>query len=294
MRICAFSDLHAILPALRALQAAIKDEALDACWFLGDAVGYGTRPEQVLSALAEWLPTFKSHVWLRGNHDDGLFGLRSGHAYHFTDMQTPSNHWFKFVAMKILMDHHAKLAQNPLPKHFENLKPTCDIGDGIYLAHGTYSDNDEHALWEYATNSHEKVQGQFAGLPSGARLLAVGHYHVPSLYQKLATGVEEIPIRFGETHVFEGISERPILMNVGSVSLPRVVAGKRNCPTYVILELDHAQDRACVSFRRLTFSTETLIGIAGEVDQTIPGIDAAVLAPLRQVNECAKKGEDHA
>ena len=50
MRVAVISDIHANLPALDAVLAAIEAEPPDEIWCLGDIVGYGPQPNEVLRA----------------------------------------------------------------------------------------------------------------------------------------------------------------------------------------------------------------------------------------------------
>jgi predicted phosphodiesterase len=65
MRILIFSDLHANLEALRALQSAERQP--DALLFLGDAVGYGPDP----AACVAWLRGNITYA-VQGNHDHAI------------------------------------------------------------------------------------------------------------------------------------------------------------------------------------------------------------------------------
>jgi len=62
MRIAVLSDIHANLPALEAVLAALGP--VDAVWHLGDVVGYGPHPDEVVARLREL-----GAVGVRGNHD---------------------------------------------------------------------------------------------------------------------------------------------------------------------------------------------------------------------------------
>lgn len=62
MRILIFSDLHANLEALLALQQA--EQRPDSIFFLGDAVGYGPDP----LACTMWLKQ-NAYAWVQGDHD---------------------------------------------------------------------------------------------------------------------------------------------------------------------------------------------------------------------------------
>ncbi len=59
------SDIHANLPALKVVLRYARRRAIQRFVFLGDLVGYGGQPNQVLDLVTE-LP--RRHL-VRGNHD---------------------------------------------------------------------------------------------------------------------------------------------------------------------------------------------------------------------------------
>ncbi|MFI5254860.1 MAG: metallophosphoesterase family protein, partial [Candidatus Limnocylindrales bacterium] len=67
MRIAVLSDIHANLPALEAVLAALAP--FDAIWQLGDIVGYGPEPDAVVTRLRE-----AGARGVRGNHDAAALG----------------------------------------------------------------------------------------------------------------------------------------------------------------------------------------------------------------------------
>src|SRR4051812_45754199 len=67
MRIAVLSDIHGNLPALEAVLTALKP--YDAIWQLGDIVGYGPQPDEVVARLAA-----ESATGVRGNHDAAAIG----------------------------------------------------------------------------------------------------------------------------------------------------------------------------------------------------------------------------
>jgi len=73
MRALLISDIHANLEALEAVLAAAP--AHDVVWNLGDVVGYGANPNEVIDETRRL-----GSVFVRGNHDrvcSGLPALRS-------------------------------------------------------------------------------------------------------------------------------------------------------------------------------------------------------------------------
>ncbi len=70
MRALVLSDIHGNLEALMAVLAAAG--AYDQLWNLGDVVGYGGSPNQVIDMLRPL-----SSIDVRGNHDRVCCGLAS-------------------------------------------------------------------------------------------------------------------------------------------------------------------------------------------------------------------------
>jgi predicted phosphodiesterase len=68
MRALVISDIHANLPALEAVLAAAPQ--YDVVWNLGDTVGYGANPNEVVE-IAMKLPG----IAVRGNHDRACSGI---------------------------------------------------------------------------------------------------------------------------------------------------------------------------------------------------------------------------
>ena len=69
-RIFLFSDIHANLPAMQAIEQAVKDESPDRVIFLGDMFDMGPHPAEVVDLImahADW-------ELLRGNHEGYMNG----------------------------------------------------------------------------------------------------------------------------------------------------------------------------------------------------------------------------
>lgn len=64
MRIAVIADIHANLPALRAVLAHASRHKVGALWNLGDSVGYGAFPEEVVRVLRE-----NNVLSIMGNYD---------------------------------------------------------------------------------------------------------------------------------------------------------------------------------------------------------------------------------
>jgi len=78
-----FSDVHGNLPGLEAVLAEVGDWGLDDILCLGDLVGYGPWPNEVVGTLAE-----RRIRTLMGNYDDGIgFGRGDCGCVYKTDAQ---------------------------------------------------------------------------------------------------------------------------------------------------------------------------------------------------------------
>ena len=69
MRVAVISDIHANLHGLEAVLEAIDADPPDELWCLGDLVGYGPRPNEVIDLIRE-----RAQLCLVGNHDLGVLG----------------------------------------------------------------------------------------------------------------------------------------------------------------------------------------------------------------------------
>jgi diadenosine tetraphosphatase ApaH/serine/threonine PP2A family protein phosphatase len=64
VRVAVITDIHANLPALEAVLAAIDEAEVEEIWCLGDVVGYGAEPDACADLVRE-----RCAVCLVGNHD---------------------------------------------------------------------------------------------------------------------------------------------------------------------------------------------------------------------------------
>lgn len=101
MRALVLSDIHGNLEALQAVLSAAG--SYDELWNLGDVVGYGASPNQVLDLIHA-----RARINVRGNHDRVCCGLTSPAGFNpvariaaqWTEAElTPENHaWLRSVA----------------------------------------------------------------------------------------------------------------------------------------------------------------------------------------------------
>lgn len=189
MRIAVLSDVHANLPALEAVLAALG--RVDAVWHLGDVVGYGPHPDEVVARLGEL-----GAIGVRGNHDAAA--LDPGMAEWFNPDARRAIEW---TAARIGPATRAWIA---------GLPERCEI-DGLTLVHGSPRD----PTWEYVVTGIE-ARANLAAF--GTAHLLHGHTHVPVAFRDAGGRMETLEPTDGDTLTLD---HRRVLANPGSVGQPR-------------------------------------------------------------------------
>jgi predicted phosphodiesterase len=189
MRIAVLSDIHANLPALEAVLVALGP--VDAVWHLGDVVGYGPHPDEVVALLRRL-----GAVGVRGNHDAAALDL--GMAEWFNVDARRAIEW---TAGRIAPATRAWLSGLPERREIEDMT----------LVHGSPRD----PTWEYVTTA----PGARANLAafSTAHLL-YGHTHVPVAFRDHAGRMDTLAPTDGTS---VRLDAGRVLANPGSVGQPR-------------------------------------------------------------------------
>lgn len=126
MRALIVSDIHA---NLEALTAVLNATAFDVLWNLGDVVGYGASPNQVIDLVRP-----KSQLTVRGNHDRVCCGLSS--ALGFNPVARAAANWTHQELSPENLDWLKALPQGPLQPE----QP------GVTCAHGSPLNEDQYII----------------------------------------------------------------------------------------------------------------------------------------------------
>lgn len=192
MRILVVSDLHSNLIAFDAVLEAAGE--FDQLWCLGDIVGYGPRPNEVVARLAGL-----KNLTVAGNHDHAALGKIS--TEDFNPYARFSNEW----TANVLTDE---------TRAYLNGLPTILASGEFTLVHGSPRSH----VWEYVL-SVAVAEANFAHFDGPFCLF--GHTHVPSVFALSPDG--EVMARR-----VEGDGDLPLaqpgwrfLLNPGSVGQPR-------------------------------------------------------------------------
>jgi predicted phosphodiesterase len=192
MRVAVISDIHANLPALEAVLAAVDAEGADELWCLGDLVGYGPHPNEVVAAVRE-----RVAVCLAGNHDLGVVGRID--LDDFGGDAAEAARWTRAV-----LDDDARA-------FLTALEPSgARAGLGLY--HGSPRD----PVWEYVLDGWTAARSLEA---APERHVLVGHSHVALQISVDADGAQAGGLAPAETELELGEVRR--LLNPGSVGQPR-------------------------------------------------------------------------
>jgi len=222
------SDIHSNLESLEAVLADIRAQGIEEIYCLGDLVGYGPNPREVIDEA------MKMPVCLLGNHDQGaLFdpeGFNTGaeRAIFWTRDQLENGPGSPALKQR-RWDFLGELPRNRLE------------GKTLYVHGSARNPLNEYVFPEDIYNKR-KLEKIFALVP---QYVFQGHTHVPGIFTESFNFLSPEEINYEYR-----LGREKVMINVGSVGQPRD-GDPRAC--YVILEDD------VVRFRRVPYAVEKTI-----------------------------------
>lgn len=192
MRYAIVSDIHANLAAWQTVVADIADLKADKIICLGDVLGYGPAPVEVLESVYRVV-----HVTLLGNHDAAICGK--------LDAAT-----FSPRAKATVLSHQEQLSESGMA--WLKTLPLEFAFPGFRCTHGEFS---EPNAFRYIVEPEDAMPSWKA---TREQLLFVGHSHLPAIYVIGASGTPH----FVAPCDFELEEGKRYLINPGSVGYPRV------------------------------------------------------------------------
>ncbi|MCX7818003.1 MAG: metallophosphatase family protein [Kiritimatiellae bacterium] len=213
------SDLHANLPAWRAVLRDIVLQQADRILCLGDVVGYGPQPVEVLESLY-------AEAWrvALGNHDAVLTGRLPADGFHE-------------LARDIL--ERSRRCVGPDALRWMATWPLQLVGRGFRCAHASSA---APGRFDYVEDPADALAA-LSAVPEP--LVFIGHTHRPALF---VLGNSGTPHRL-EPQDFELEPGKRYLVNVGSVGCPRDGDPRAS---YVLFDAAHG----AVWFRRVAFDLD--------------------------------------
>jgi len=219
MRVAILTDIHANLPALEAVLAAIKEADVEERWCLGDVVGYGAQPDQCTRLVRD-----RCELCLVGNHDLAVTGDISTEV--FSASAAAAVEWTRSNSEPETVDFLRKLS----PK-------ATDREVGLYHA------SPRDPVWEYVLALDQALECMEQ---QSAPVSLIGHSHVALYFSDGGNGGEggQAPA----DHTLE-LSEGRWLINPGSVGQPR-----DGDPRAAWLELD--TEARTATYRRVDYEID--------------------------------------
>jgi len=220
MRTLIFSDIHGNLEAMNALLKFAQKRRIDRYVCLGDLVGYGASPNEIIQKIRMLKPLFL----IRGNHDKAV--AQQDSIETFNPVAAEAIRWTRQQILKKNLEFLAHLPEGPQA-----------IEGEFTICHGAPFDEDYYIFGEF-----DAVEAfEYLDLP----LAFFGHTHFPCVYTKREGTVEgqflEGPIN--EIKLEKGVS---YLINPGSVGQPRDRYARAAC-------VIHDRDLRSIRFHRIEY-----------------------------------------
>jgi predicted phosphodiesterase len=196
VRYLILSDMHANWDAFETVLRRARRKRYEAVLVLGDLVGYGAAPNQVVEAVRRLGPRLFT---VRGNHDKVVAGIDSGGNFNQTALTAAQ--WTTGRLTPGNLRYVRELPQGPLR-----------VEEGVAICHGSPLDEDTYVFsdvdaWEIFSRYEMPVT-------------FFGHTHIPSLFwlEGRLLGVKALRGTSGRIVLSPG---GRYLINPGSIGQPR-------------------------------------------------------------------------
>ncbi|HEV8629859.1 MAG TPA: metallophosphoesterase family protein [Thermoanaerobaculia bacterium] len=196
LRYLVISDMHGNCDAFDAVLRRVRRKRFDRSLVLGDLVGYGAGPNQVVEAVRGLAGEVHQ---VRGNHDKVVAGVEDGANFNPAALQAAR--WTTERLTAVNLRAIRELPQGPIA-----------IDAKVAICHGSPLDEDAYVFSDFDAyqifTAHE------------APVTFFGHTHIPSLFVRHPGGIEVALLRgeSGTIRIEEGFQ---YLLNPGSVGQPR-------------------------------------------------------------------------
>jgi predicted phosphodiesterase len=221
LRYLILSDMHANWDAFEAVLRRARRKRFDAVLVLGDLVGYGGAPNQVVEAVRALGPRL---ITVRGNHDKVVAGIDSGSNFNQTALTAAQ--WTTGRLTPANLRYVRDLPKGPL-----------QVEEKLAICHGSPLDEDTYVFsdvdaWEIFSRFNMPVT-------------FFGHTHIPSLFwlEGRTLGVRALRGPSGRVQLDPN---GRYLINPGSIGQPRDRDPRASYMTY-------DSERALVRWYRIPY-----------------------------------------
>ncbi len=253
MRYAVISDLHANIQAWNAAFVDIRAQEVDKIICLGDMVGYGPNPAEVLELLYSNVDHF-----VLGNHDAALAGLLD--ISYFSDESAQIIEWTR------------NQLGDPAIEFLRTI-PLSLAGSGFRCTHGDFSNP---GMYKYIEDPESALLSWQA---TQEPVLFVGHTHRPAIFVLGASGQPHM-LEPEDFYIEEG--EKRYIVNVGSLGQPRDGDARASYCTF-------DTDIGAIWWHRIPFDIDAYIlaldraGIPSEPSYFLTADPRSGVAPLRSI-----------
>jgi len=209
MRFLILSDIHSNIDALDAVLARTPPESYDKLLVLGDLVGYGGTPNEVVDRIFELAPD----VMIRGNHDKVASGVESSEK--FNRIAGEAARWTHDELTSTNRERLAALPAGPI-----------SVDRDVEVCHGTPFDEDT-----YVFDSDDAAKALEA---AHRPVCFFGHTHVPVAYALKGKELSVTHLTPGgdDTRIVNILKKGRYLINPGSIGQPRDTDARASYATY--------------------------------------------------------------
>ena len=207
MRIAVISDIHGNLEAFKEVLADIDRSRVDGLACLGDNIGYGPEPEQVINLLRE-----RDIPCVMGNHELAVIEVK------YLDWMNPTARQSLVMTIELL---------SPGTVDYIRTLPPAMTCHGSLCVHGCPPDSIVTYLYQL---SMPQLEEAFRAMEE--RICFLGHTHDLLLISFDGNELVRAPLRKG---IISLRKDHQYIINVGSVGQPR--DGNNNAK-YVIWDTD--------------------------------------------------------
>lgn len=247
MRYLVISDMHGNWDAFAAVLRKVRRKRFDGTLVLGDLVGYGAGPNQVVEAVKD----LEGSVYVvRGNHDKVVCEIEDGS--NFNQPALLAARWTTERLTAANLRYVKSMPLGPLA-----------VTDDLHICHGSPLDEDTYVFSIY--DAYEIFSNY------SAPVVFFGHTHIPS-YFVLQNQSIEVAVVQGEQSTLELDPDKRYLINPGSIGQPRDRDPRASFVTYdsdtrtvrwqrVDYAIDKAQERIVKSGLPKVLADRLALGI---------------------------------
>lgn len=237
MRYLILSDMHANWEAFEAVLHRARRKRFDAVLALGDLVGYGAAPNQVV----EGVRALPGKVWLvRGNHDKVVTGIDTGGGFNQAALAAA-----QWTAGRLTRPNFRFVKELPLGP--------VEVAPGLVICHGSPLDEDAYVFSD--VDAYEIFSAH------AAPVTFFGHTHIPSLFTLERRGIGVRALRGASGRIALDPARR-YLVNPGSIGQPR---DRDPRAAWMLIDLE----RWTASWRRVEYPVEEAARAISETE--LPG-----------------------